>query len=314
MNRSNEAVIRALSAFAAHVGAAPRYATLMPAIMMPMHMAVDADAFSVTGADSRVFFLKVYAEDSLPFIDDADTAAASRAAAACGIGPAVVAHDTASAAILFDYLAPPGWRMASRRDLRSPDTLHAVLAAKRAWHRSPLLAHTANPFDRLRRHRARLEALTASTPPAYALLVAWADRFEQAILAAGVDTTPLHGENVVSNVMLSDSGVQLVDFDHAGNGDPFYDLGAFCLEFCSFEDEVEDAVTAYLGAPDRRAVARVRLYMIVDDLLWACWALIAQATSPRRKSIEFYKYAQNRFLRCQYWLGLGEVDALLRQL
>jgi thiamine kinase-like enzyme len=116
-------------------------------------------------------------------------------------------------------------------------------------------------------------------------------------------------------VMLREDGaVRLVDFDQAGNGDRFYDLAAFSLEFCSFDDEVEALVEAYLGRRDCQAIARMHLYRMIDDLVWGCWALIAQARSPRANKIEFYKYAQNRLLRCQYWLGIREFDTLLRQL
>jgi len=66
MNQTNQAVVRRLSAFADHVGPAPEHAALTPAIMMPMHIAIDGYAFSVIGPDARIFFLKIYAEDSLP--------------------------------------------------------------------------------------------------------------------------------------------------------------------------------------------------------------------------------------------------------
>ena len=95
--------------------------------------------------------------------------------------------------------------------------------------------------------------------------------------------------------------------------DPYYDLGAFCLEYCSFESEIATAVELYVGRPDRHALARAKLYMIVDDFLWGCWALLAQWTSPRNATIEFYKYAQNCFVRALFWLGSWDMDELMRQ-
>ena len=151
-------------------------------------------------------------------------------------------------------------------------------------------------------------------PPQFQKISAWIDRIEQGLSAGGCDLGPIHGENTLSNLMVSDENVQLVDFDRAVNADPHYDLGAFCLEFCSFEDEVAAAVDLYLGAPDARVNARAQLYMIVDDFLWGCWALIAYHTSDRRGVVEFYKYAQNRFLRARYWLDRWDVDALLRRI
>ena len=306
-----------LARFAAHFGPSAQCAVMMPPVMMPMHMAVDATPLAVSTSAGGSFFLKLYAPDMLPFIDVPAAIEASVLAGVRGIGPAVVAHAADMGAILFEWLAPDSWRMARRDDLRAPETLNAVVQAKRAWHRGPPLGRTRSPFDVIRAHLATIAALGDRVPPLACLhtLRAWTDAIEQAIAAAGSDIRPLHGENTVSNVLLgAGNAVRLVDFDQAANGDPYYDLAALCLECCSFDDEVEAVVALYLGAPDRRALARVLAYMVVDDVLWGCWGLIAQATSPRSGGIEFYKYAQNRFLRCQYWLGIREFGALLRQL
>jgi thiamine kinase-like enzyme len=201
--------------------------------------------------------------------------------------------------------------------LRSPTTLEAIVQAKHVWHRSPLLTRSRDPFDVIRSYLLQLDSLGqgAGAPPVFEMLKAWIDRAEQAIAAAGHDVGPLHGENTISNVMLGPNNrAMLVDFDYAANGDPFYDLGAFCIECCAFVDEVEAVVSMYLGRADKRVLARVLVYMFVDDFQWGCWALIAQAVSPRSGEIEFYKYAQNRFVRCQYWLSLTDFDQTLRDL
>lgn len=292
------------------------YSVMMPPILMPMHVAVDATPIAV-GNNPEAFFLKLYAPDMLSFVDLSAAVEASRSAGALGIGPAVVAESAEAHAILFEQLPAESWRMASRQDLRSPSTLEAVVQAKRNWHRSPALTRTRSPFDVIRSHLLQLRALgkDAAPPPSFDILKAWVDRAEQAIAASGFDIGPLHGENTVSNVMLGPSNqVKLVDFDQAMNGDPYYDLGAFCIECCSFTDEVEAVVSMYQGASNGRVLARVLVYMLVDDFLWGCWASIAQATSPRSGGIEFYKYAQNRFVRCQYWLGLTDFDRALHQL
>ena len=314
-----EAVESALALLSSQAAVSPSssYAVMMPPIVMPMHVAVDATPVAVKAADGGAYFLKLYAPDMLRFIDVGAAIAASRAAGALGIGPVVVADDVGAGAILFEALPANSWRMASRQDLRSPDVLAAILQAKRAWHQSPALARTRSPFETIRAYLQELDELgeAAGAPPSFAQLRAWIEAAEQAFAIAGGDLAPLHGENVISNVMLGPGDqVKLVDFDQAANGDPYYDLGAFCIEGCSFVDEVEAFVSLYLGKADKRALARTLAYMVVDDFLWGCWGLIAQATSPRAGGVEFYKYAQNRFIRCQYWLSLTDFDQVLRDL
>jgi thiamine kinase-like enzyme len=306
----------ALTRFSTHIGTEPQLAALAPPILMPMRLAIDAASFSVSAKSGLSLFLKVYSPDMTPFIDvDAAIAAASLAGER-GVGPSVRAHDREQGAVLFDLLAPSSWRMAGRNDLRSRDVEAAVIGAKRAWHRAPALAKTRSPFEVIRRYRAMIGDLQAAAPPplAFHTLAAWTERFEAAIVASGVDLAPIHGDNALSNVMLGErEAVRLVDFDQAVNADPIYDVGALCLEYCSFAHEIEALVELYVGRPDPHVLARAKLYMIVDDFLWGCWALIAQSTSPRSGRIEFYKYAQNCFVRAQFWLASWELDELMRQ-
>ena len=293
------------------------WSVVRPPVLMPMHVAVDATPVALNSERGGATFLKLYAPDMLRFIDLEAAVEASLSAAALGVAPAVKKYWLDAGAILFEMLPADTWRMASREDLRSRAVLDAVVQAKRAWHGGPKLRWTRSPFDVIRSFLVALDALGsgAGASPSFAMLRAWIVRAEQAIAAAGHDSGPLHGENMISNVMLgSDGRVMLVDFDQAANGDPFYDLGGVCLECCSFLDEIETVIVLYRGASDRRLLHRVLVYMLVDDFLWACWALIAQATSPRNDKIEFYKYAQNRFVRCQYWLSHPDFEQVLRHL
>ena len=254
---TDAALAAALSSFSDLVGTEPKVAPLAPPILMPMHLAIDAACFSVSAKTGPSFFLKLYSPDMTSFIDLNGAIAAGTQAGERNIGPAVRAHDRDKGAVLFDLLAPGRWRMAGRSDMRSKDVQAAVISAKRAWHRSPRLTKTRSPFDVIRLYRAMIADLPATNPIAappplaFHTLAAWTERFEAAIAASGVDIAPIHGDNALSNVMLGErDAVRLVDFDQAANADPTYDVGAFCLEYCSFAEEIEQAVELYVGRPD----------------------------------------------------------------
>lgn len=316
----------ALCAFAATVGADPSYTVLAPPILMPMHLAVDAVPLVVSSsnADAGSFFMKSYASDAMAFVNLAATVAASEQANRLGVGPQLLSYDEPSSALLYSLLAPTDWRMATRKDMDSISTLEAVLAIKRTWHASSLLPMSRSPFETIAHYCATIEQLATSTvdsesrlqtPAGFQTLLAWIGRIEQSFKASGSDLGPIHGENALSNVMLGHGNtIRLVDFDRATNADPHYDLAGFCLEFCSFYDQIEGTVALYLGAPDPSVSARTALYMIVDDFLWGCWSLIEHYSSHRNTTIEFYKYAQNRFLRCRYWLNRWDIATLQRRM
>jgi thiamine kinase-like enzyme len=313
----------ALEVMGARRGAVLTATRMVPSIAMPLHLALDAEPCAVTLADEKEPFglLKIYETEAAPFVDFSATIAASRQAAKLQLAPALLDSDEASGALLYSWLSPGQWRMARREDLDDESILSAVVGAKRSWNRSPKLANARSPFEAISTYLDTMAAIRL--PDGQMLsdlrvvreLQPWIDRIGSAFDAVGVDGGPIHGENTLSNIMLDGAGhVQMVDFDRSVNADPHYDLAGLCLEACGFREDVDRIVEFYLGSPDDAVAARVCLYMAVDDFLWGCWAAIGHFSSPRSGSVEFYKYAQNRFLRCRYWLSRWDIDALARQM
>lgn len=313
----------AIDAMGARRGMPLTATRMLPSIAMPLHLALDAAPCVVapSGGQEPIGFLKVYESEAASLVDFASTIAASLQAAELQLGPALLDSDESAGALLYSWLAPADWRMALRHDLDDENVLASVIAAKRTWHGSRKLARHRSPFETISSYLGVMNDVRL--PDGQALselrivreLRPWIGRLEAAFAAAGTDSGPIHGENTLSNIMLGSAGrVQLVDFDRAVNADPHYDLAGLCLELSSFKDEVDRIVERYLGASAAAVSARVCLYMIVDDFLWGCWAAINHFSSPRSGSVEFYKYAQNRFLRCRYWLSRWDADALSRQM
>jgi len=117
--------------------------------------------------------------------------------------------------------------------------------------------------------------------------------------------------------MLGGSGetdrIRLVDFDLAGDADPWFEVGALINEACRFEDGRRAAVDAYAGACDRRLLARCRLYGAIDDVMWGSWRIVRTVTSPRG-GIEFFKSGQWQLFHARTTTGDRDFEAWLRRL
>lgn len=105
----------------------------------------------------------------------------------------------------------------------------------------------------------------------------------------------------------------LVDFDRSVNSDPLFDLGGLSLDLCRGEDERIELVEIYLGRTDEATLARIKLYALVDDFLWACWALLAEI-NPGTHGPELFKYASNRFVRLSHHLQQFDLPHLLAKI
>ncbi len=280
-------------------------------IASPMHRGIDAEA-AVVSSRGQSWLVKRYHADMLapPGIDLAIAARASRQAAGAGVAPALCHADPAAGVLVFEYLAAP-WREARLDALAEPDTMAAVIAATRRFHATPRLGRRLDPFAAL---RAEHDAAGGCLPDDAAWLLEQAADIEGAIAASGQDSVPCRGTGLASDLMLGEGGaMMLLDFDHAGDGDPWYDCGILLTEAFAFEAPMREAVEQWAGRCDEALLARCQLYGIVDDVLWGLRMLRLAQASPRT-GVEFFKYGQWRLLRARMNLRRWSYEAKLRSL
>jgi thiamine kinase-like enzyme len=321
-NPVEHSVEDALSSFKHLKGRPLQYEPAYPPIAMPMHLAIDADAFIVAAKDpDETCFLKVYSKDMLEDINLATAIHAGQQAGDCNLAPMVLDSSVETGAILFELL-DSNWRPALASDLDDKDIRANAIAAKRLWHENAQFGDIActSPMQVARKFMQRLEQGASDgnpikKPNGYATMVDWIKRIDDALSAAEIPEVALHGENAASNIMIgSDKTVKLVDFDRVCSGDPMYDLGAFCLEFCQFDHQLIEAVEMYHGSFDEKLFNRCKLFMIVDDFLWGCWGKTSHYTSFRSEAIEFYKYGEVRFTRCLHNIITWDMDTTARRI
>jgi thiamine kinase-like enzyme len=89
-----------------------------------------------------------------------------------------------------------------------------------------------------------------------------------------------------------------VDWEYAGLGDPFFDLGNFSInhELTSEEDAI--LLASYdgdAGAPRAERLARLTLMRVVSDFREAMWGVLQQGISTL--DVDFVAYAAEHFDR-----------------
>ena len=302
--RVAEAAIRAVPGWA---NATIAYRRAVLPVMSPTHRAVDSDCWAID-VDGAPFFLKIVHPEMRDAIDVAASFTAARMAAAAGVAPALLHYLLDHHAAVFARLDEP-WRTARMDDLRRPDVMACLLAAKRR-------VHALTPFDR---PWSVFDAVRALPDPLENVPDLWwmrdaLDDIEVAMTSAGVDAKPCHADGLASNVMIGPGGaVRLVDWDNACDTDPLYDVAVLLNETCVLEEEMLPALEAFEGRVRPGTLARCRLYAVADDLHWGLWAYRMDAISARR-DVEFLKYANWRLLRCRLALHDPGYERWLRTL
>lgn len=285
----------------------------LPPLAMPAHSGLDGLLSPVMTSDGPVLVKTYHGGALAPFGFDGAVRAA-RLAARAGIGPEVISASPVTQTLVTADLRP-GFRTAMVTDFLDPDRLAMLMTAKKRLHGCGHVAEDITSRDIFAALRPRA---TLPLPGTVGMQVEglrqWVNRIADALEAAGHDKVLLHGENTVSNVLLDDSGtVMLCDFDRAGMGDAYRDLGAMANDLCVDDIDRAQLLEAYLGhtpAPDQ--MARLKLHAMLDDAIWALWALAGES-DPERRGPELYKYACNRVVRFRVALSSCDMARLLRE-
>lgn len=285
----------------------------LPTIASPMRQSVDAENAIVETDEGSPVFLKIYRADGLQEVELDVVGAATASAAALGIGPALRFVLPAQWALAVDYLAPP-WRPTMLNDLAEPAIFEAAVAIRRTFQSAPALPRRHDVFATIEAQYAKAAARAVALPSDVEALLAWSREAASAIRAAGFDLAPCHNDGSASAYMSGAAGrLMLVDFDEAGQSDPFYDLALLLNEVSAFGDFWSPGVELQTGAASARLVNRCRLYAAADDIYRGFWGWNMSATSPRR-NVEFLKYGEWRLLRARMALREPGFAARLNEL
>jgi thiamine kinase-like enzyme len=204
--------------------------------------------------------------------------AASRAAHAAGVSPAVL--HTEPGALVIDFVEG---RTMTAQDLRDQDLLEQALALVMHAHRDIPL-HLRGPaltfwvFQVVRDYAATLEDGRSRHLPALPGLLAEADALERAV--GRIEMVFGHNDLLPGNFLHDGTRMWLIDWDYAGWGSPLFDLGGLAAN-CAL-DEVQEAwlLEAYFGAaPDADLWRRYRAMKAAAALREAMWSMVQEIHS-----------------------------------
>src|SRR4249919_1957956 len=236
--------------------------------------------------------------------------AATVAAAGVGVGPEVTA-----------FIRPEGYLVTrfivgspvSDEAVHWPETLRRVADSLRRIHDGPAIPGLFVPLRIAEAYRALAMARGVPIPPEYELAAAVGRRIEGALLAAPIELRPCHNDLLNANFIDDGTRIRIIDWEYAGMGDPFFDLGNFSINHELTPDEDETLLAAYDGTvrPDR--LARLTLMRIVSDFREAMWGVLQQGVSTL--DVDFVAYAASSFDRLlrngskpRFERALGEVS------
>jgi thiamine kinase-like enzyme len=233
----------------------------------------------------EAFVIRIGGKDTeLLGIDRDHEHAASLVAASLGVGPEVVAFvDGCLVTRFIEGDAVPPERLAPA----------AVGKTLRLVHDGPPIPSRFDSFRVVEAYRRTAAEHGVAIPSAYAEAARRAALVEPRHRGRALCTC--HNDLLNANFIDDGSRLRIVDWEYAGMGDPFFDLGNFAVNHRLDERGERALLEAYSGEADDDALAALHDMRFMSDFREAMWGLVQQAISD--VDFDFTAYAAEHFER-----------------
>ena len=234
--------------------------------------------------------------------------AATVAAAGVGVGPEVVAFIRPEGYLVTRFIVG---RPVSLEEVHLPEMLRRVADSIRRIHGGPAIPGLFVPLRVVEAYRALAMEGGVRIPDAFAAAQAAGRRIERALLDAPLELRPCHNDLLNANFIDDGERIRIVDWEYAGMGDPFFDLGNFSTNHELTPDEEVILLAAYDQSelPAAARLARLKLMRVVSDFREAMWGVLQQGISTL--DVDFVAYADEHFGRLLAYAGAPAFERAL---
>lgn len=237
------------------------------------------------------FVLRVGCENAAALgIDRRCEYEANRMAAEAGVAPEVVGYLEPEGYLVTRYVE--GEPVAPER-VRSPELLPRVVDAVRRVHAGRPIPGTFSPFRTVAAYAETVRRAGGALPQEVGWLLQQAERIRAAL--GEPQPRPCHNDLLPANFILAQGRIVILDWEYAGMGDPFFDLGNLAANNGFGEREEQELLRRYFGTVTPQAWARLKLMRIMSDFREAMWGFVQRVSS--QLDFDFAGYAQHHLDR-----------------
>ena len=217
-------------------------------------------------------------------------------AAQVGVGAEVMRFLAAEDVLVTRFIVGTG---ISPEIAAQDETLQRIVDSMKRYHAGPAFPGTFSPFETVRTyHRLALEhgvSFPDTLPQVFALMT----RIEQGLAESGIEhIKPCHNDLLASNFIDDGHTIRILDWEYAGMGDMFFDLGNFAVNQALNEAQCELLLRYYFGEVRPNDLAHLHLMRLGSDLRESFWGFLQIGISEL--DFDYREYARhhlNRFLR-----------------
>ncbi len=240
-------------------------------------------------------------------IDRARERTCTAIAAQMGVGAQVVHFLASESEEVLITRFIPGTAIAPETAAQ-PQTLRRIVDSIRRYHNGPEFPGAFSPFQTVRNyHKLALEhgvSFPDTLPQVFALM----EQIEEA-LGKLEHPKPCHNDLLASNFIDDGHIIWILDWEYAGMGDLFFDLGNFAVNQSLNEQQCELLLRYYLGKVRPADLAHLHLMRLASDLRESFWGFLQLGISEL--DFDYAEYAHHHLLRFLQNIAVSPFDQWL---
>jgi thiamine kinase-like enzyme len=231
------------------------------------------------------YVLRICGKDTAVLGIDRDAECqATMAAAQLGVGPEVVVYRPDLEVLVTRWVEG---RPATADDVRA--AIEPVAAALRAVHEGSALPARFDTFALVFGYRDEIRERGGAEPAGFLEAAAAAARIQAVLTGSDHDLVPCHNDLLPANFLIVDDRIRIVDWEYAGMGDRFFDLGNLAVNNDFAAEDEERLIAAYFGELSARRLATLRLMRVMSDFREAMWGAVQDVVSELEFDYRAYR-------------------------
>jgi len=232
----------------------------------------------------------------------------SMAAAQSGAAPEVIAYAPEVSVLVVGFI--DGWPWGAD-DVLQPANAARIATACRQLHAGPRFVNDFNMLELQPQYLSIVQERGFRLPDGYLDFTGHVQSIGDAMAAHPLPTVPCNNDLLAANFIDDGQRVWVIDYEYAGNNDPFFEIGNIWSEATGSPDDLDRLVTAYVGHNSQALAARARLWGLMSKYGWMLWASIQEGTSTI--DFDFWSWGMEKYDRVVAEFESPEFGQLLEQ-
>ncbi len=210
-----------------------------------------------------------------------------------GVAPEPVAFLEPEGYIIARFISGPG---IPAEEIGTKKNIERVVGSIKQYHALEHFPGFFSPFRIAEEYAKTARSFNVQLPEKIEWYLEKSSEIEKAMYERNpLQPRPCHNDLLNANFIDDGTRIRILDWEYAGMGDIFFDLGNFAAQHDFNDEQDEILLKTYFGQPSDSERAHQKLMKIMSDLRESMWGMVQIGVS--KLDFNYASYAQKYFDR-----------------